>query len=37
MRRFLIFAFMALGVLAAHAIPFEEARREALFLTDKMA
>lgn len=28
---------MALGVLAAHAIPFEEARREALFLTDKMA
>lgn len=37
MRRFLIFAVMALGVLAAHAIPFEEARREALFLTDKMA
>lgn len=37
MRRFLIFAVMALGVLAAHAIPFEEARRESLFLTDKMA
>lgn len=37
MRRFLIFDVMALGVLAAHAIPFEEARREALFLTDKMA
>lgn len=37
MRRFLIFAVMALGVLASHAIPFEEARREALFLTDKMA
>lgn len=37
MRRFLIFAVMALGMLAAHAIPFEEARREALFLTDKMA
>lgn len=37
MRRFLIFAVMALGVLATHAIPFEEARREALFLTDKMA
>lgn len=37
MRRFLIFAVMALGALAAHAIPFEEARREALFLTDKMA
>ena len=37
MRRFLIFAVMALGVLASHAIPFEEARREALLLTDKMA
>lgn len=37
MRRFLIFAIMALGALASHAIPFEEARREALFLTDKMA
>ena len=37
MRRFLIFDVMALGVLAAHAIPFEDARREALFLTDKMA
>lgn len=37
MRRFLIFAVMALGVLAAHAIPFDKARREALFLTDKMA
>lgn len=37
MRRFLIFAVMTLGVLASHAIPFEEARREALFLTDKMA
>lgn len=37
MRRFLIFAVMALGLLAAHAIPFEEARREDLFLTDKMA
>lgn len=37
MRRFIIVAVMALGVLAARAVGYNEARQEALFLTDKMA
>lgn len=37
MRRFIIVAVMALGVLAARAMGYNEARQEALFLTDKMA
>ena len=37
MRRFIIIAVMALGVLAARAMSYSEARQEALFLTDKMA
>ena len=37
MRRIIFIAIMALGVLVARAMGYNEARQEALFLTDKMA
>ena len=37
MRRIIFIVIMALGVLVARAMGYNEARQEALFLTDKMA